>query len=90
MDLVALQHVGSSQTRNQTCVPCIAGRFLSTEPPEKPKYFILFILFYFILFYFWPHCKACGVPHALTNMELVTSSMEAWSPNHWTIREVPQ
>ena len=22
-DLVALQHVGSSQTRDQTCVPCI-------------------------------------------------------------------
>ena len=85
MDLVALQHVGSSQTRNQTCVPSIAGRFLSTEPPEKPKYFINLILFYF-----WPHCKACGVLHALTNMELVTSSMEAWSPNHWTIREVPQ
>ena len=28
---------GSSQPRNQTCISCIAGRFLTTEPPGKPK-----------------------------------------------------
>ena len=33
MGLVALQRVGSSQTRDRTCVSCIAG---ATEPPGKP------------------------------------------------------
>ena len=28
---------GSSQPRDQTCIPCIAGRFFTTEPPGKPK-----------------------------------------------------
>ena len=27
---------GSSQTRDQTHVYCIAGRFFTTEPPGKP------------------------------------------------------
>ena len=26
----------SSQSRNQTCISCIAGRFFTTEPPGKP------------------------------------------------------
>ena len=34
--LVALWHVGSSQTKNRTCVSCI-GRLFTTEPPRKPK-----------------------------------------------------
>ena len=50
MDLVALGHVGSSRTRDRTCVPCIGRRILnqwttrevpeiefelrSSEPPE--------------------------------------------------------
>ena len=33
--LVALWHVGSSPTRDWTCVPCLAGRFLPTGPPGK-------------------------------------------------------
>ena len=32
---VALQHVGSSQTRDQAQIPCI-GRWIITEPPGKP------------------------------------------------------
>ena len=28
-DLVAPQHVGSSQTRDQTCVPCVDRRILN-------------------------------------------------------------
>ena len=34
--LGALQHVGSSQTRGRTHVPCIAGEFFTTESPGKP------------------------------------------------------
>ena len=33
---VALRHVGSSQTRDQTHAPVLAGGFLTTEPPGKP------------------------------------------------------
>ena len=32
---------GSSQLRDQTCISCIAGRFLLAEPPGKPKIQIL-------------------------------------------------
>ena len=31
-----LQRVGSSQTRDGTPSPALAGRFLTTRPPEKP------------------------------------------------------
>ena len=34
--LVALRHVGSFQTRDQTHVSYTAGRFFTTEPPGKP------------------------------------------------------
>ena len=38
MGLVALRHVGSSWTRDQTCVcPALAGRFSTTRPPERPS-----------------------------------------------------
>ena len=37
--LVAPWHVGSSQARDRTSVPCIKGRFLTTRSPGKP-YFI--------------------------------------------------
>ena len=35
--LVALRHVGSSQTRDQTSVPCIAKRILKQRPWGKPS-----------------------------------------------------
>ena len=34
--LVALQHVGSSWTRDEPQSPALAGRFFTTEPPGKP------------------------------------------------------
>ena len=37
MGLVALQHVGSSQTRDQTCVPCI-GRILNHRTTRETPY----------------------------------------------------
>ena len=37
MGLAALQHVGSSQTRARTRVPCIGGGFLTTVPPGKSQ-----------------------------------------------------
>ena len=37
---------------------------------------------------FWPHHVACVViPQRMT--EPMPAAVEAWSPNHWTIREFP-
>ena len=38
MGLVALQHVGFSRTRDQSRVPQVGSRFLSTAPPEKSSF----------------------------------------------------
>ena len=37
MGLVALRHIGSSWTRDRTCVPVLAGGFLAVRPPGKPS-----------------------------------------------------
>ena len=44
MGLVAPWHLGSSQTRYQTDVPCIESGFLTTGPPGKPFTFLTGIL----------------------------------------------
>ena len=40
----------------------------------------------FPFFYFWPHHAGCRA--SLTRMEPILPIVEAWSPNHWTSREV--
>ena len=40
MGLIAPGHVGSSQTRDPTQCPALAGILLSTEPPGKSKVFL--------------------------------------------------
>ena len=35
--LVAPWHVGSSQTRDHTLSPALAGGFFTTQPPENPS-----------------------------------------------------
>ena len=37
---------------------------------------------------FWPHCAACGILVPQPGIEPVPPAVEAWSPNHWTAREV--
>ena len=37
LGLVALQHGGSSWTRDRTCAPALAGGFLTTVPPGKSQ-----------------------------------------------------
>ena len=39
MGLVALQHVGSSRTRDQTHVPCVGGRILNHWTTRVALYF---------------------------------------------------
>ena len=40
-------------------------------------------------FFFWPRHTACGILVPRPGMEPETPAVEAWSPNHWTSREVP-
>ena len=39
---VALQHVGSSWTRDPTCIPCIGSLESANEPPGKSLDYLLF------------------------------------------------
>ena len=39
-------------------------------------------------FFFLPHREACGILLPCPGIKPVSPSVEAWSPNHWTAREV--
>ena len=41
------------------------------------------------IFFFWPHCAACGILVPQPEVEPVAPALEARSLNHWTAREVP-
>ena len=43
MDLVALQHVGSSHGLEPVS-PALAGIFFTTEPTGKPRFFFTFLI----------------------------------------------
>ena len=45
---------GFSQSRYQTCVSCITGKFFATEPSEKPQNIHTDLINYFV-FYLKPH-----------------------------------
>ena len=40
-------------------------------------------------FFFWPRGTVCGILVPWPGMEPSPPAMAAWSPNHWTTREVP-
>ena len=45
-------------------------------------------LVFFFQFFFFCH-TVCGILDSQPGTEPVPSTLEAWSPNHWTAREVP-
>ena len=54
-------------------------------------YLFFFILIFFCLFFFLfsgPHWVACGIFVPWLRIEPTPPAVEAWSPNHWTVREV--
>ena len=62
----------------------------------KVTVFSLFILYSLeennnphFFFFFWP-CYACGILVPWPGIEPSPPAAEAWSLNHWTVREVPQ
>ena len=49
------------------------------------------ILGIFLFFsFFWPCCEACGILVPQPGRDrTMSAAVETWSPNHWTVREVP-
>ena len=45
--------------------------------------------FLFFLSFLWPCCTACGILVPRPGIEPTPPALEAWSPNHWMVREVP-
>lgn len=42
----------------------------------------------FFIFYFWPHCMACGFLDPQPGITPMPRAVKVWSPNCWTTREV--
>ena len=62
--------------------PALAGRFLTTGPPEES-------LGYYCFIFCWLHQLACGILVPPPGIEPVPSAVEAQTPNHWPSRAVP-
>ena len=67
------------------------------HPPYPTRCLQFFICLWFtflniayqVLFFFWPHCMACGILVPQPGIKPVPPAVEVQSPNHWTTREVP-
>ena len=46
-------------------------------------------LWVFCFLIFWLHHKACGILVQQVGIEPAAPEVEAWSLNHWPVREVP-
>ena len=69
----------SSQTKYQTCVPCICRQILNHQATRE---------IWIILFSFWPCLMACGILVPESGIELTPSPLEGQSLNYQTAREV--
>ena len=52
---------------------------------------MLFLIFknYLFIIYYWPHQAACKILVLQPGIKPAQPpAVEAWSPNHWTVREV--
>ena len=45
--------------------------------------------FSFLFFFLWPCLKACRILFPWLGIEPSPTAVQAWSPNHWSTREVP-
>ena len=81
----APRHVGSSQTRARTRVPCIGRQILNhCATTEAPLFFNVYLFIYF-----WLCHAACGILVPRAGIEPRPLAVKALSPNHWTSREFP-
>ena len=56
------------------------GRVPATEPPGKSLEFFLYVM---------PRGMQCSISVPQPGIKSMPPAVEAWSPNHWTAREVP-
>ena len=56
---------------------------------HSPNFVLKIHKYNFILFYFWPHCTACGILVPWPGIEPMPSVVKVLSPYHWTTREFP-
>ena len=79
------------------CITFPASTCGSTQgalPPRRLTQASEFIIFIGVplhkrltFFFFWPHLAACGILVPQTGIELMSSALGAYSPNHWTARK---
>ena len=103
--LVAPRHVGSSQTRARTRVPCIGRQILNhCATREALNYFFNVYVCMYLFWLRWVLVAACGIfscgmrtlscsmhvgSSSPTRNRTQPPSLGAWSLTHWTTREVP-
>ena len=91
---VAPWHVGSSWTRDRTCIPCIGRRILNHCATREVSYPYFYTKFSSLLsgltFFFWLCHEAFRILVPQPGIEFVPPALGAWSLNHWTTREVPK
>ena len=83
---------GSSQVRDWTVSPALAGGFFTSEPPEKPltTFIHRWLSTQQVFCFFWLCSVACGILVPWPGIRPVSPEMEMWNRNHWTTRIVPQ
>ena len=65
--------------------------FFYCSPHPLISYYSFFkIQSKWVFFFFWPRRTACGRLVPRPGIEPTPPAVEAWSPNHWTTREVPK
>ena len=79
---------GSSWPRDQTCVSCIASGFFTAEPPGKPIYVYIYIIYIFFLIFF-----PLWFIHRILNLFFFIHTLTWWvGPNFfsfcWSIVEL--
>ena len=60
----------------------------SLRPYGLLPLFSIVVSHFILLFYFC--CTTCGILVPLPVNKATSPALEAWSPNHWTAREVPE
>ena len=83
LGLVASRHVGSSWTRDWSCVSCIGSLPMSHQ--GRPKLYFYFLTDSLFIF---GRSEPCGILVSQSGIEPLPLAMEAWSLNCWTTREV--
>ena len=100
--LLYVRTLRGAQRRNKCKAARLNFPIIPSPPAQFPKMCVsiytyiykmcvcIYIYIYiYIKVWFWLYLEAGGVLVPRSGTELVPSAVRAWSPNHWTAREVP-